>query len=183
MAVIVPKLITPPSTFPITLSEAKANLVVTHSDDDGLITALIAAATARLEAALGYAVMPQTWEIALDAFPTKEIVLPRWPVASVSSVKYTDPDGVEQTVSSDDYEVDTYSRPGWVIPISGFAWPTTMETVNAVRVRWVAGAGAEPQDKQAVQLLVAQWFKNRETDTIPPGFVALTEKRKWFVMA
>lgn len=184
MAVIVPKLITPITTFPITLAEAKENLRITHNEEDDRITAIIASATARLEDALGYAIMPQTWEIALDVFPAKEIALPKWPVASVSSVKYTDTSGLEQTISAGNYEVDSYSSPGWVVPVDGTSWPETMATINAVRVRWVAGLGQPtPQDVQAVHLLVAQWFDNRSSDEIPIGFKVLTERRKWFVLS
>lgn len=160
-----PVLVTPPADPVVTLAEAKAHCRVDSSDDDDLITALVAAATSHLDGwsgILGRALMPQTWEVSFDCFPAREIRIPLGPVASVTSVKYVDTDGVTQTVSSDDYETDLTGVEGWVVPVADFDWPETMDTVNAVTVRWVAGTGCPPAIKQAVLLLVGHWYENRE---------------------
>lgn len=144
-SVIVPLLITAP-TSPVTLEEARAHLRVDTVDspgpDDDLISAIIDAAVAYVDGPSGVlrmSVLPTTWEVAYDAFPEAEIELPLPYVQSVSSVKYTDTAGGEQTVSSSNYEVDTYGSNGWVVPVEGFSWPSTMATINAVRVQWVSG--------------------------------------------
>jgi uncharacterized phiE125 gp8 family phage protein len=55
---------------PITLNEAKAHLRVFGTDDDGYITSLIAAARQSAESLTDRALLPQTWELALDEFPS-----------------------------------------------------------------------------------------------------------------
>jgi uncharacterized phiE125 gp8 family phage protein len=176
-----PTLITPPAS-PITLVEAKAHLRVDHADDDTLIGGLIGAAVAYLDGwsgVLGRALEEQTWEIGLDVFPCKEIRLPLGPLVSVTSVKYTDPAGLEQTVDPADYEVDARPVEGWIVPAADFSWPATMDTINAVRVRWVAGTGCPLPVKHAALLLIAHWYATREaagatSAEIPLGVDALS---------
>lgn len=57
------------------------------------------AATEAAEQMTGRAIMPQTWELTLDAFPDA-LELTRVPVASVTSLKYFDATGTEQTLSN-----------------------------------------------------------------------------------
>lgn len=160
----------------MTLAEAKRNMYVDHSDDDGLIEGLIEAAFSHVDGwhgCLGRAVTEQTWELVLDTFPggtanAAAIELPLGPLVSVTSIKYDDTDGAEQTVNSDDYIVDTVANPGWVVPIA--SWPTTATTANAVRVRFVAGMspdadGVPRSIKQAMLLIVGSWYANRESVT------------------
>jgi uncharacterized phiE125 gp8 family phage protein len=87
-------------------------------------------------------------------------------VQSITSVIYVDTDGQEQTLSADLYEVDIASDPGWIVPAASTRWPRTMRTINAVRVRFVAGYG-DPEDvpekiKTAIKALVAHWYEARE---------------------
>lgn len=172
------RLISAPTTLPISVAEAKANGRIDNMEEDALIEGYIRAALAYAEKWCGLAFEAQTWEEVLDAFPTKEIELTWGPVASVTSVKYTDADGVEQTVDSADYVLDSVSRDAWVIPVSGFSWPTTMEVVNAVRVRFVAGAGTPADVRQAIMLLTEHFYENRAAageamHSIPLGVEAL----------
>jgi uncharacterized phiE125 gp8 family phage protein len=179
------KLITPPQP-PCTLAEAKAQCRVTNSEEDELIEHYMAAAVSHIDGPEGLmrkAVMPQTWEKAFDAFPSSEIKLPLMPVISVDWVRYTDADGAEQTVSDSDYEVDTYSDFGWIVPTA--SWPSTMATINAVRVRWTAGATEVPVAfKQAVLLMVSHYFDHRGSDAeTPPAVHHLIDRVKRVVFA
>lgn len=164
------RLVTPPASTPITLAEAKSQLRVDHSDEDGKIEALIAAATSYLDGrtgVLGRCLVTQTWELTLDEFPAEEIELPLGPVASVTSVTYVDIAGVTQTVSESDYYVDNASLSAWVLP--EIEWPNTMQAANAVTVRFVAGtavADVPPALKHALLLLVAHWYENRQPVSI-----------------
>lgn len=170
-------LITAPVADPISLTETKAHLRVDNTDEDTLISGLIAAATAHLDGKdgmLGRCLVPQTWELVLDAFPSDGIEIPLPPLLSITSVTYVDTAGVTQTVSSDDYEVDTANEPGWVMP-GDAGWPSTMDTINAVRVRFRAGyegdEGASPAGatgvpaaiKLAMKQMIGHWFNSRES--------------------
>lgn len=134
-----------PATEPLSLSGVKQHLVVEHSEDDALLYGLIQAERQRAESYTGRAFISQTWEVSLPCFQL-EIELPRPPLQSVTSVKYIDTDGAEQTVSSSDYEVDTAGFVGKVRPVSGASWPSTGEVYNAVTIAYVAGYGDAGSD-------------------------------------
>lgn len=162
------KLITAPTTEPITLTEAKLHCKVETDADDNLITALITAAREYCEGRQRRAYITQTWELWLDAFPDEPYIkLPRPPLVSVSSVKYYDINDSPTTISSGDYYVDSKSEPGWVSLNTGVSWPsTTLRPVNGVCITFVAGYGdAEdvPQMvKQAMLLIIGAWYDQRE---------------------
>lgn len=143
------KLITGPAVEPISLAEAKAHLRVDSDAEDALIGLLIASARQAAEHETGRALITQTWELVLDAFPSAEIEIPAAGVASIASVKYLDGAGDEQTVSASAYVLDAESVPAYVLPASGYEWPGTADSANAVRVRYVAGFGAAAADVPA----------------------------------
>ena len=169
------RLVTPPASAPVTLAEAKAFLRLDHDAEDDAIARMVAAAVEALDGRhgfLGRALEASTWELTLDRFPCAELQLPLGPVVSVESVKYTDTAGAEATVSAGDYEVDaTPTFLGWIVPTG--AWPATMETVNAVRVRFVAGQGTPEPVKQAILDMVANRYDRRgEAKMLTPGVVS-----------
>ena len=170
------RLVTPPA-LPVTLAEAKAYLRVDHAFEDAGISAMIAAAVNLLDGRngiLGRCLEPATWELLLDRFPNREIRLPLGPVASVTSVAFTDPEGAEGAVDAGSFALDNVEGfGGWIVPHAGFAWPAAMETINAVRVRFVAGTGAPEGVKQAILVMVATRYDLRgEGRMLTPGIVA-----------
>lgn len=159
-------LITAPATEPVTLTEAKAHLRVTGADDDTYITALITMARQYAEVFTRRALITQTWDLYLDAFPDYDIALPMPDLQSVTSVTYVDTDGVSQVLSSALYQVDLASIRGRIAPAYNEEWPDTREeTYGAVKVRFVCGYGAAsavPETiKGAMKLLIGHWFENR----------------------
>lgn len=172
MALVV---VTPPADTPITVDDAKSHLRVVGSDDDTLISTYISAATAMVENEIGRALMPQTLKLYLDEFPKswhgeyycdQPILLQRPPVASVSSLKYIDADGDEQTLSANvDYVVDLYAEVPKIEPAYNMTWASTREQSNAVYAQYIAGyanAAAVPEQiKQAIRLLVCTLYEFR----------------------
>lgn len=109
-----------------------------------------------------------TWRLELDAF-ADAIELPVEPVAAISALTYVDAEGVQQTVSPDDYTVDLVSKPQWLVRNADVTWPETLDAVNVVRVTFVAGeAELAAPFKGAVFACVARWFDRRdEVGTLP----------------
>lgn len=162
--------VTGPVVEPVTLQEAKLHMRVDIDTDDALIAALITAAREHLETTSRpqLAMLTQTWRYLADAWPTSDVLQLRpYPLQSVSSINYTDEDGATTTMSSSDYQVDTYSQPGRIYITDG--WPsTTLQDMNGLAIEFVAGYGdtasSMPQQmRQALLLLVSHWYENRET--------------------
>jgi len=80
------KLITAPTTEPVTLATAKNRLKVDGGEDNALISALIKTARQRAEGVTNRALITQTWRMYLDkALPI--IKIPKPPIQSVESIK------------------------------------------------------------------------------------------------
>lgn len=168
------QLVTAPATEPITTAEAKTQLRVTGSTDDDYIDGLVATVREYLDGRrgiLGRALITQTWRLHMDEFPSGGIQLPRPPLISVSNVTYLDSDGNSQTLTvTDDYLVDIYSEPGWVVPAVNTSWPSTYDTINAVSVEFVCGYGAASDVPKplihAMKLLLSHYYENREATIV-----------------
>ncbi len=174
-------LITAPTVSPISLQQAKDHLRISHSDDDTKVQFCIDSATAFVDGEdgfLGRCLVTQTWELTIDTFPEAEIKIPLPPLQQVLTVSYDDSDGNGQTVAPADYYVDVASEAAWLVPITGFTWPTTLDGVNAVRVQFIAGyppttdsppdlAGNVPASiRQAMLLMIGSYFENRVDEFI-----------------
>jgi uncharacterized phiE125 gp8 family phage protein len=154
-----------PATDPVSVAEAKEHLRVDLDDENDYIAGLIAAATSAVEERTGRQLVSATWRLKLDGFPP-EIRLTRVPVVSVSSVTYLDAAGDSQTLSPDNYQVDTDSQIPRILPEPDTYWPVTESgRVNAVTVTFVAGYGTAAdvpeRAKLAIKLLVGHWFYQR----------------------
>ena len=158
------KRITQPSTEPVLLADVKAQLSIATADTlvDAIITRRITEARQWAENFTGRTIMPSNWGGVLDSFP-HEVELFYPPATAIVSVTYTDPAGVTQTMDSADYYLDEDATPNWVLPAYGENWPDTLDTANAVRVRYTAGyadAAAVPGPiKEAIMLIVGHWMR------------------------
>jgi uncharacterized phiE125 gp8 family phage protein len=167
------KLKTAPAIAPLTLVEAKAHCRVDHSDDDAMISGLIDAAVSHLDGhsgVLGRCMIEQTWELYYDNFPSGPLRIPLGNLMAITTVEYVDPiSAIYVTWDAANYEVDSVSVDGWVIPVD--VWPTPMDTSNAIRVTFTAGYGAAAADvpaaiRAAMLLLIGHWYANREAVVI-----------------
>lgn len=114
----------------------------TNTTADAMLRMLISGARKVAEDRTGRALITQTWEQVLDAFPMNELELGILPIQSITSVKYYDSDGVLQTLSSSDYVLDADTLSGFVRLAHGESWPSTYDMAQAVIVRFVAGYGS-----------------------------------------
>ena len=167
---------TAPTVEPLTTAEAKDHLRVTTADEDTLIDAYVKAARQAVEVHTRLQLITATWVARWDDWSDAEvevdrILLPRPPLQSVSSVKYYDNSGTQQTMSADDYDVDTYNFPGSVVLGYEETWPTNRGHVNDIEITYVAGYGDSGSDvpepiRQALRLLVGHLYENRESVTV-----------------
>ena len=150
------KLITEATALAITVAEAKAQAHVDTSDADARITAYILAATKLAEQATGRAIMPQTWELTLDAFPSA-FELTRVPVSAVTSIQYVDFAGGVQLLSETLYALDNADDYGhaYVVPVYAGCWPNTRDQVNAVALRYTAGYANAAAVPESIKLWIA----------------------------
>ena len=166
-------LVSGPQAEPVTREEAKAHARVDGASEDARIDALIAAARSEIENRTGRALMAQSWRIVRDAVPRGGVVrLTPAPVVSVDAVTLYGPDGQPQVVAPDEYEVDLVSAPGRLRLKGGRAWG--VRSMNGFEIDVTAGYGDAADVpaplKQAILMLVAYWFEQR--DAASAGVVA-----------
>lgn len=179
------KLKTPASNPPVTLAQVKQHCRIEDDSQDGILQIYLDAAVGHVDGnsgVLGRAVMPQTWELYYDEFPSGPIEIPLGPLIAVDKVEYIDPvSGAYVELTNTNYVTDIVSYQGWISPVTD--WPTPKVTINAVRITFQAGhADTDPRLKAiraAVLLLVGHWYENRETvsaetlQNVPMAFDAL----------
>ena len=166
-------LVTAPAVEPVTLLEAKSHVREETADNDALILTLIKAAREHVETFTRRALITQTWDLKLDAFPCGylgRLTLPMAPVSAVSSISYLDTSGATQTWSSAYYRAVLFAGPkaprSYIEPAYGYSYPSTLDVSAAATVRFVCGYGTDPSTvpagvKAAIKLLVGHWFENR----------------------
>ena len=165
---MVTRLMTPSVLHPFTLSEAKDHLRATDSEDDGYIQMLIFAVADATENFTRRALFTQTRCLYLDYFPGCEVEIPRYPLQSVTTVKYRDTGGTLTTMSASEYSVDTVGMPARIRPALGTSWPTTSpEVMNSVEITYVCGyqyvGELPPALRQAMLYLLAHFYDVRES--------------------
>jgi uncharacterized phiE125 gp8 family phage protein len=160
------KRIVEPASEPVTLDEAKRQCNVVATDEDAALSGWIRTARELVESESNRSLLPQTWRLRIRDWPAEKLELPKPPLIAVSSVKYYDSAGVEQTLPATYYAVDSDREPGVLWRDEDAIWPATDERPNGITITYTAGyadADAVPwRAKQAILLLVAHWYRVRE---------------------
>ncbi len=136
--------------------------------EDALIASLIVTSRLHIEAALGLALLTQAWSYFADAWPrNREIALPLKPVQAVTAVRVWAQDGTSQTVSANTYTLDGEGTPPRLVLSRSAAPPAPGRSASGIEIAFDAGYGDAGIDvpapiRQALLLLVAHWFENRE---------------------
>ena len=176
---------TPPAIEPVTLQEAKLNLRVDFNEDDSLITNIIAEARAYVEQVTRRQLITATWTLYHSFRWPPEIILPRPPLVSVASIKYTDGSGVTQPLEESEYKVTTANEPAVVRPTYQHYWPEILPELDSICVEYQAGYGAAASSVprplyRAIHLMIAHLYDRREPtisgtiiNTVPMAFKSL----------
>jgi uncharacterized phiE125 gp8 family phage protein len=168
-------LITAPAQEPIELDGLKRHSRIDTTEDDPYLTLLITACRQHIEAITGRALITQTLELQLDEWQDDDVpILLTPPLQSVSSVKYLDTEGVEQTIASPNYTVHAPSgidcSHGRLVNIANFCWPPALGSPGAIRIRHVSGYGPDSANvpgplRQSMLWLAAHLYERREPVT------------------
>jgi hypothetical protein len=145
-------LIAGPGEEPVALAEAKTFCRIDGTDEDALVSALIAAARLHVESLTGRALIEQTWRLVLETPRGLVIELPVVPALAIVDA----PDGAV---------------------LQGDA-VLLAEAVAPLTIDYTAGYGeaedVPPDLRQAVLTLVAYWYEHRDSlTTAPLGFERL----------
>lgn len=189
--------IVPATTPAVSLERAKERLRFIEEDRDFEIERLIEAATNVIEKETGAVFQLSTWEQTFpDWWPcpsTRGYQLDCYPVRSIVSVKYIDPDRVEQTVDPNDYALTSYSLDFFTTWTS---YRNFWAAADPLRIQFVAGydsteADTDPGEftlpaefETAVLLLVGTWLENTESVDdvekfrVPDGFKLITSQMR-----
>lgn len=157
-----------PALEPISVAEAKAHVRLDASNEDVLIASLIITSRLHVEAALGLALVSQAWSYFIDRWPrSNEVALPLRPVQSITAVRIWSADNTSQTLASAHYALDGRGAPPRLVWTTAFPPPVSGRSVNGIEIALVAGYGDAAADvpapiRQALLLLVAHWYENRE---------------------
>jgi uncharacterized phiE125 gp8 family phage protein len=156
-----PKLVTGPTTEPITIHEAKKQVDIATSDTahDTALYLHMQAARQQWEHDTQEFYVEQTWRLKLPWLC--EFAFTQRPVSLITSVQYYDSGNASQTLSTDIYELNEDAGELRLKYLQTF--PTTSVRWDAVTVTYVLGESADsttvpPVAKQAMLLLVGYYF-------------------------
>jgi uncharacterized phiE125 gp8 family phage protein len=139
-------------------------------EDDPFIERLLSTSYRSSERITWRAHLTQAWALVMDRFPSCQIVLPKPPLQSVTSITYIDEDGAEQELlgspSGTEFTVLAPSGPkaakGSITPLYDEVWPTTRAVPDAVRVEFVCGYTTVPEDIDHGRLvMMGEMYKQR----------------------
>lgn len=156
-----------PALEPVTVAEAKAHLRIDGTSEDTLIASLVLTSRLHVEAALGLALITQSWRMLMDRWPLhRDIELPLRPLQSIDAVRVWPETGAAVVIDEDDYLADAASAPPRLVR-TGVVWCQPGRAANGIEIDFTAGYGDAASDvpepiRQAVLLLVAHWYERRD---------------------
>lgn len=157
---------TAPTVEPITLVEAKAHLNVVGTSKDSYITSLITVTRRGIERYLKRALITQTWKVYYDCWDNC-LKVPFPVLQEVTSVKYKDLNGTDQTLATDQYWVVNTEDPGSIVRAYGVTYPELQYgRPDAIEILFVAGYGDAAADvpdeiRHAQKIWLTDLFEHR----------------------
>lgn len=189
-------LLTAPALEPVTIEEVRSQCRETDTSNDGLFAGYLLAARQLAETRTGRSLVAQTWVETFDEdWPRlaqhhehherwvhrarRVIMLPRPPLQNVVSITYVDTDGATQTLDPTQYRVGTRQLIGVIEQAYQVCWPAVRRQIDTISVQYVAGyasPGEIPEGiRQAILLLVAHFYRNREATVISASKMSVSE--------
>lgn len=187
----------------VTLDALKRHLWTVGIDaDDDYIVELCLSAMSLIEEQTNTSLVAREHTMTIDRFPyfwssmqqlvpmTTGIMLPVWPLQSLTSLTYQQSPGVPVSIDVNTLQMRKYKPPS-IFPAASNVWPFVNPLqVSSVEIVFEAGyADADavpPMLKHAIRLLVGHWYKNREPahqallQAMPYGIDELIRTHKWW---
>lgn len=156
-----------PAAEPVSVDEAKAHMRVDGAGEDALISSLILTSRLHIEAALGLALIDQSWKLVLDRWPKDgRITIPIAPVREVTAIHVRNAQGDAELIDAGSYEVALAGRHPAIVT-NGAEGSRPGVRVGGIEISLNAGYGASANDvpapiRQALLMLVAHWYEHRD---------------------
>jgi uncharacterized phiE125 gp8 family phage protein len=130
-----------PQDEPVTIQDVKVQARVDNSTrDDVSIAGFLVAARMTVEKLTNRSLLPQTWSLSLQQWPTDRILLPRAPLIGVDHVTWTNIGEEQRIVDPLSYAVNLSGDPGSVVLRFGQIWPPEpLSPSSPVKVQFKAG--------------------------------------------
>lgn len=161
---------TAPETEPLTLEEVKNYLKVSSSEDDNLITAMIAGVRQAAEQFMKLSMIEQSWKLAFDDYTPTRMRLPMGPVQSVTSVTAFTRDEDSTVIDSNVYYLSAGKQ---------FLLFDTNLISQRIEIVYTTGYGSEASDipqplRQGMLAHIGAIYDGRTgVANLPPQAVAL----------
>jgi uncharacterized phiE125 gp8 family phage protein len=165
-----------PSVEPLNIDDAKQHCRVDNNEDDEYVEFLITKARRFVENYIISSLITQNWTVTYDYYDKsdycwqgkRQIRLPMKPVQSITTVTTYD-----EYNNATVFDPSNYRVSGNRLVLNDFCyWPSDLRTMDCLKIDFVAGYGADgsyvPQDIiHAMDLLIAQWYEQREAISDP----------------
>lgn len=159
------RLVTAPSTEPLTYAEAKAYLRLNDDSEQTFVTSLIVVARQLVEDQIWRPLISQVMSMNFDKseLTTQVYNINKSPLISVDSVTYYDLNNTLQTLAATQYESDIYGNPA---RFRIKTMPQVYDRMNALQVTFTCGyanaASVPTPIKQAMYMIIGHYYENRQ---------------------
>ena len=163
---------------PLSAAAFKDQVRISSAAEDSYIDRLCQSATLKCEEYTRRSFLNTVWTLSMDEFPDGKIEIKKNPLVSVASIYYKNIDGVNTLWAASNYQVYVKREPGLIALEPGASYPSTeADRLGAVTITFTAGYGTGNTDvpvalRQAIAILAAHYFENREMVTVGVGSVA-----------
>lgn len=166
------RVVTPATTWPASLEEAKKRLGILHDDDDTVVKGLLASGTAALEAATQRRFMRQTLEWVLPCWPPGSF---RLPIAGepieVEVITYAPRDGGPVELPLDQVVIGPAGQTIGLRPVRGLGWPVlSPDAAEPVVIRFTVGPTGQGARAPAEAVTAVLFMVEYLNDPTAPGW-------------
>lgn len=177
------KLLSAPVVEPVSEAEVLGHLRLDASGESALLDRLTATARRQVESWTGRALITQSWRWSLDRWPRGRngiLTLPRPPFQSIDQILLIDAQGQSAVWDAQSYDVDAGDEPARLFLRAGRLPPQPGRKVAGIAIEFtcgygIAGANVPEPVRQAILMLIAHYYENRELAAPTDGAMVLPQ--------